>query len=80
MIRYLQQHNTNLGKRIVELTQLLPKDKQQTILNTSNIAPHLHPQRQTFESQENYIGAKFSGSTKSTNHKSWKRITLEKYQ
>lgn len=42
MIRYLQQHNTNLGKRIVELTQLLPYDQQQSVLHSSNIPPHLH--------------------------------------
>lgn len=42
MIQYLQQHNTNLSKRIIELTQLLPKDEQQLILNTSNVNPSLY--------------------------------------
>lgn len=45
MIRYLRQHNMNLGKRIVDLTQMLPANQQQNILNDSNIAPQLRPQR-----------------------------------
>ncbi|XP_066932980.1 transmembrane protein 192-like [Clytia hemisphaerica] len=45
MIRYLRQHNMNLGKRIVSLTQMLPKQQQQNILNDCNVAPQLHPQQ-----------------------------------
>ena len=39
MIRYLQQHNTNLGKRIVEIMKLVPKD-QQSRVNTSHLMAH----------------------------------------
>ena len=46
MIRYLRQHNMNLGKRIVGLTQLLPESQQQNILNDCNVAPQLLPQKQ----------------------------------
>lgn len=46
MIRYLRQHNMNLGKRIVGLTQMLPKTQQQNILNDANVAPQLLPQNQ----------------------------------
>ena len=44
MIQYLQQHNRNLAKRIVELTNALPDTEQAAVLRRSNVDPNLYLQ------------------------------------